>query len=141
MECRGKIVNIEGNVYHVKVRQTSACALCGIRKVCPTFESKESNFRIMKKNSSETFSLGQDVMVYGSKSMGMKAVLVAFGIPLLLAFVWLPVAFLELEMEDFLSVGILLLVYMAYFLFLKFNHTKWDKAFSLELKQDLHSEN
>ena len=70
--------------HHVKVRivQTSACSSCSAKSFCSSSESKEKLIDIYDADTS-SLHLGQEVVVYGTTSMGMRAVGLAFGVPFL----------------------------------------------------------
>lgn len=141
MECTGTVVGKEEGFLHVRVRQTSACAVCGMRKACPTSEYKEKVMKISVRESMESFSLNQQVTVCVSKSMGMTAAAMVFGVPLLVALVWLPVAVRMMKMGDVAAVVTLLMIFAVYFLCLKWNHNKLDRVFQLRIKEDPHPTN
>lgn len=141
MECAGTIVGKEAGFLHVRVRQTSACTSCGMRKACPTSEYKEKVLKVPVRESAESFSLNQKVTVCVGRTIGMAAAVMVFGVPLLVALVWLPIAVGVMEMGDVVAVMTLLMIFAAYFLCLKWNHNKLDKVFQLRIKEDCHPVN
>lgn len=76
----GTVESIEGNHIRVKIVQTSACATCAAHKYCNSSESKEKMIDIYTKDAAG-YKVGQSVNVLGTTSMGMRAVLWAFGVP------------------------------------------------------------
>ena len=76
----GTVESIEGSHIRVKIVQTSACATCAAHKFCNSSESKEKMIDIHTKDAT-FYHVGQTVKVFGTTSMGMQAVLWAFGIP------------------------------------------------------------
>ena len=83
---RGIVENINGSHIQVRIVQTSACSACSIKGHCNASESKDKLIDIFN-NDSSSYQKGQEVMVYGTSSMGMKAVLLAFGLPFIILFV------------------------------------------------------
>jgi len=65
----------------VLIEQTSACASCNVRMACATSEMQK---KIITATADGELSVGDSVVVYGEQSIGAKAVLMAFVIPLIL---------------------------------------------------------
>ena len=76
----GTVESIEGSHVRVKIVQTSACATCAAHKFCNSSESKEKMIDVHTKDAA-SYHVGQSVKVFGTTSMGMRAVLWAFGVP------------------------------------------------------------
>ena len=68
--------------HHVKVRiiQTSACAACSVKGHCNASESKEKIIDVYDILAN-SYLIGEEVQLCGTTSMGMQAVLLAFGVP------------------------------------------------------------
>lgn len=82
----GIVENINGSHIQVRIVQTSACSACSIKGHCNASESKEKLIDVYDNNV-VSYHKGQDVMIYGTTSMGMQAVILAFGVPFLLLFI------------------------------------------------------
>ena len=80
IQHQGTVESIDGMHVRVRIVQTSACATCAAHKLCNSSESKEKIVDIYTKES-VNYIVGQTVNVYGTTSMGMRAVLWAFGVP------------------------------------------------------------
>ena len=100
---RGIVENIEGSHVRVRIVQTSACSACSVKGHCNASESKEKLIDVFDMKAS-SYRIGEEVMIYGTTSMGMQAVLLAFGIPFLVLLITLSQA------TQFLS-SLLLLAY------------------------------
>ena len=87
---RGTVEKINGSHVQVRIVQTSACSACSIKGHCNASESKEKLVDVYDAPSG--LSVGQEVVVVGAVSMGLQAVLVAFGVPFLVLIVALLVA-------------------------------------------------
>lgn len=84
IEHEGTITaHIADNHYSVKIVQQSACATCKAAALCTVAESKEK--LIDAYSMGETFSIGDDVIVYGRTSLGYKALTLAVIVPFLLS--------------------------------------------------------
>lgn len=76
----GTVESIEGSHVRVRIVQTSACANCAAHKYCNSTESKEKTIDVHTREA-DHYHVGQAVEVQGTVSMGMRAVLWAFGVP------------------------------------------------------------
>lgn len=82
----GIIDSIDGQKVTVRILQASACSACQASRICRAAESKEKLVDV-ETNGSESLSVGQEVTVAVQERLGMAAVLLAFGVPLLLLFI------------------------------------------------------
>lgn len=78
----GTVVKVEGNNVVVRIVQTSACASCSLSRHCSSAESKEKT--VVAQSEGDDYSVGENVTVSVSSSLGHKAVSLGFGIPLAL---------------------------------------------------------
>ena len=83
---RGIVENIDGSHIQVRIVQTSACSACSIKGHCNASESKDKLIDVYDNNPADYYK-GQNVMVNGTTSMGMQAVILAFGVPFLVLFI------------------------------------------------------
>ena len=114
----GTIVSITGNHIRVKILQSSACAGCKIASRCTASESKEKIIDVYD-GGERTFNVGDTVMVCTTGKMAGKALLLGFGLPLLLMLVVLCVilAFgLDEGVAALCAIGVLLPYYMVIWL-------------------------
>lgn len=77
----GTITAIEGNILHVKMLQSSACAGCHAAKLCQSSETKEKEVDVRTQDASR-YEVGQKVMLLGSVRQGLKATVWAYMIPI-----------------------------------------------------------
>ncbi len=79
IEHQGVIISIDDKIAHVMIEQTSACASCHVKSVCGASEKSE---KIVDAHIvDDTLKVGDYVTVIGQKSLGMKAVLLAYVLP------------------------------------------------------------
>jgi sigma-E factor negative regulatory protein RseC len=92
---QGIVEKVDG--MHVKVRivQTSACSSCSAKGLCNASESKQKLIDVY--GVSGAYQEGDEVVVCGTTSMGMRAVCLAFGLPVVILLV---VLFLTMHMTD-----------------------------------------
>lgn len=76
----GIVENINGSRLKVKIVQSSACSACSVKGHCGASETKEKIIDVYNKNNVPC-QVGERVMIVGTTSMGMKAVLLAFVLP------------------------------------------------------------
>ena len=79
----GVIERIEGDCVKVRIVQTSACAACKVASHCNASESKEKIVNVICCDTAK-YATGQEVVVSASKEVANRALLLGFGIPLLL---------------------------------------------------------
>ncbi len=78
----GIIESIDDGHIKVRILQTSACASCKIATHCPTSEAKEKIIDVTASNAH--WQVGQSVVVCTKGHMAGKALLIGFGIPLII---------------------------------------------------------
>lgn len=79
----GTIISITPSTIKVRILQSSACAGCKISSHCTSSESKEKIVEVRNLNQNE-YKTGDEVEVIATESIGMTAVMFAFGIPLII---------------------------------------------------------
>ncbi len=78
----GIVEEIKGQAVQVRIQQASACDLCHAKSICSSADTKEKFIEL--KAPVGSVAVGDKVMVEGSASMGMKAVFLAYVLPLIL---------------------------------------------------------
>lgn len=79
----GVIKQIEGELVYVKIIQQSACAGCHVKSMCSTADSKEKIVEVIDSRA-QSYHIGQPVVIVGESSLGLLAVFLAFGMPIIL---------------------------------------------------------
>ena len=79
----GVIESIEGDSIKVRIVQTSACAACKVAGHCNAAESKVKIVDVVGADVTR-YQLGQEVVVWASKDVANKALVLCFGLPFLL---------------------------------------------------------
>ena len=130
---RGIVEKVDGSHIVVRIVQTSACSSCSAKGLCNASESKEKQIDVYEANPS--YQIGEEVMVCGTTSMGMRAVLLAFGVPLLILVLALGVS-MKLTGEDaLLSSGIVLVSVVPYYIGIYFCKDKLNRTFSFTIEK------
>ena len=130
---RGRVERVDGSHVVVRIIQTSACSACSIKGHCNASESKEKLIDVYEANAS--YQVGEEVVVCGTTSMGMRAVFLAFGIPLLHVFLAVFVAMKLSGGNELLSSLIALASVIPYFIAIYFLKNKLNKTFSFTIEK------
>lgn len=129
---RGAVENIQGTHVRVRILQTSACATCNAKGYCSSSDSKEKIVDIYHVN--HPYDIGEEVMIYGTTSMGMQAVLIAFVLPFIILITVLFIAMPATEDNELISSVIALLALIPYYIVVYLFRNKLKKNFSFTLK-------
>ena len=130
---RGIVEKVDGSHVVVRILQTSACSACSAKGLCNASESKEKQIDVYEGNPS--YRIGEEVVVCGTTSMGMRAVLLAFGIPLLHIFLAVFIAMKITGGNELLSSLIALAAVIPYFIAIYFIKDKLNKTFSFTIEK------
>lgn len=82
IEHQGVITRITNNIVSVKILQRSACSDCHAKGACMAADSKEKIIDIV--DNSGNFKINDLVVIEGKNSIGYKAILWAFVLPIIL---------------------------------------------------------
>ncbi|MBQ9185794.1 MAG: SoxR reducing system RseC family protein [Bacteroidales bacterium] len=76
---KGKVISAEGGMVKVEIISQSACSACHAAGLCSASDMKRKE---VEAKSWSSFVPGEEVNVFLRRSMGMRAVLLAYAIPL-----------------------------------------------------------
>ena len=130
---RGIVEKIDGSHIVVRIVQTSACSACSAKGLCNASESKEKQIDVYEVNPA--YRIGEEVILWGTTSMGMKAVLLAFGIPVFLLLVALFVTMRVTDGDALLSAIVALVAVVPYYAVLYWMKDKMNKTFSFVIEK------
>ena len=130
---RGIVEKVEGSHVVVRIVQTSACAACSAKGLCNASESKEKQIDVYEAGAS--YRIGEEVVLCGSTSMGMRAVLLAFGIPMLLLLFALFVTMRVTDGDALVSSLVALFAVVPYYLVIYFMKDKLNSTFSFTIEK------
>jgi len=133
----GVITNISGETIQVKILSQSACSSCQIKGSCAVAEMEEKIVEIEQSGSSR-WKPGDKVMVRMEESMGRKAVLMGYVVPLVIIVVSV-IIFLALLNHEGLAALLALLLLAPYYLLLYFFRDRLKKEFRFRLEPDEQS--
>ncbi len=129
----GIVESTDNTSVQVKIIQTSACSSCSIKGHCSASESKEKIININCLDSS-SYKVGDQVIVYGTLSMGMKAVLLAFFIPFLLIVVTLFLLIKIFEMSELQSAIFSLFTTVVYYAVIYLFRNRLERKFKFNIE-------
>jgi len=133
IQHQGTVESIDSSHIRVRIVQTSACASCVAHKYCNSSESKEKMIDVYTKEA-DRYAVGQSVNVYGTTSMGMRAVLWAFGVPFVVLVAVLYASFMLTGGNEPLSALWALGALVVYYLILYMCRDKMKKKFVFTIK-------
>ena len=131
---RGVVEKVDGAHVTVRIVQTSACAACSAKGLCNASESKEKQIDVFEVNPS--YQIGEEVVLCGTTSMGMRAVLLAFGVPLLIVIVALSISMKMTNDHALFSSCIALLSIIPYYIIIYACKEKLNRTFSFTIEKN-----
>ncbi len=131
---QGTVEHIEGTHVQVRIIQTSACSSCSAKSLCHSSESKEKLIDIYDADTTSLI-IGQEVTIYGTTSMGMRAVGLAFGIPFLILIAVLVLCYKMTLGNELVSALVALMSLIPYYIFVYAIRNRIKKTFAFKIKQ------
>ena len=83
----GIVESVTDDSVRVKIVQTSACAGCKVASHCSTAEAKEKVIDVLGVSDTSRWKVGDSVVVTTQSTMAGKALMLGFGLPLMLMLV------------------------------------------------------
>ena len=130
---RGIVEKVDGAHITVRIVQTSACAACSAKGLCNASESKEKLIDVYEMNP--FYQIGEEVVICGTTSMGMRAVLLAFGVPLLIVMIALGISMKMTDDNALFSSCIALLSVIPYYIVIYASNEKLNRTFSFTIEK------
>ncbi|MCQ2375036.1 MAG: SoxR reducing system RseC family protein [Salinivirgaceae bacterium] len=114
----GTIISSNGNTVTVQIECSSACSACHSKDMCLSSEKAEK--QVVAQTNGRTYTVGQRVLVSGSKAMANSAIALAYIVPFVLVVITLIVClqccFSELQ-SGLVSILILIPYYAVLYMF------------------------
>lgn len=119
LEHRAFVSEVQSTFVVVTLEQSSACSGCHAAAACTSVDRRTRRVRV--DNPGNSFQVGDEVILRGSYSMGNRAVLLAFLVPLILLLAGAAVATKGFGWSDVetiaFSIGIVAVYYIVLSLF------------------------
>lgn len=128
-----KVLSVDNDSVKVLIERGSACETCYNRGACGAFEKKEMIYDI-KTDESNRFSVGETVRVGIATNTGLKAVVYAYILPMVVFVVAFLIAYL-LSAPDWLSALIGIAVLAVYYILLAKYRNKLEKEFTFTIEK------
>ena len=136
VEQKGIVIKKQENKVVVKIEQKSTCSSCHARGACTSLDKKDKEIEITTKDV-ENYNIGDEVIITISTKLGMKAVFIAFVLPLILIVIALFLSIKIFSLSQSLSALISLLVLSAYYFFLYKQNLFLSKQFNFTIKEKI----
>ena len=136
VEQKGIVIKKQENKVVVKIEQKSTCSSCHARGACTSLDKKDKEIEITTKDV-ENYSIGDEVIITISTKLGMKAVFIAFVLPLILIVLALFLSIKLFTLSQSLSALISLVVLSAYYFFLYKQNLFLSKQFNFTIKEKI----
>lgn len=128
----GIIDSIDNGIVHVRIVQHSACSSCKVASMCNSAEKKEKIIDV-KCADAALRKVGDTVKVMAAQSVGMKAVMIAFVIPLMLIMTTITVT-LKLGCEEYQAIVAGLSALTLYYVALYAMRSRLERALTFYLE-------
>ncbi len=132
IEHEGIVEKISGNLVTVRILQQSACSACHAKDMCMAADSKEKLVEI--PDVTGRYRLNDRVIIEGKESIGYKAVLWAFVIPLLILLATLVVSLTVWKFNEIEAALTSMAALAPYYLVLYLLRDKMAKSFRFNIK-------
>jgi sigma-E factor negative regulatory protein RseC len=136
VEQKGIVIKKQEDKLVVKIEQKSTCSSCHARGACTSLDKKDKEIEIKSKDIAN-YNIGDEVIITISTKLGMKAVLIAFVLPLILIVLALFLSIKIFSLSQSLSALISLLVLSAYYFLLYKQNLFLSKQFNFTIKEKI----
>ena len=116
IEYRGIVAEVRPGILQVEIRDETACDTCSAQASCCMSGNREKRVEI--PFTSGDYRPGDEVKVVGKTSMELKAILIAFGLPLILILITLLIASsmgADERQAAFISLSVLVVYFLGIF--------------------------
>lgn len=125
----GVVESIDGDCMRVRIQQNSACGGCRAASFCNAAESKEKLIDVYGRKAMGGHSVGDNVVIATSEATGRKAVLIGFGLPLIILIAVLAVTYVFTHSEPLAALASIV-VLVPYYIIVYFMRDKLRHSFS-----------
>lgn len=133
IEHKGIIEKISGNQITVRIIQKSACSACHAKGACMAADSKEKLVNV--SDSSGLYYEKELVVIEGKESIGYKAVLLAFAIPLIILITSLISTSIYLDFNETKAALFSIISLAPYYFILYLFRNKMANSFKFSIKK------
>ncbi|MBO7277015.1 MAG: SoxR reducing system RseC family protein [Bacteroidales bacterium] len=134
VEQKGVVIKKEKDKLTVKIEQKSTCASCHARGACTSLDKTDKEIEIKTKDTAD-YQIGDEVIISIAVKLGLKAVLIAFVLPLVLLLIILFANIKLFNLSQSLSALVSLVFIAIYYLILYKQNHKLSKEFNFQIKK------
>ncbi len=133
IEQKGVVEALSEGMVKVKITSFSACANCQAKKGCNFIDSKTKHIFVPAGESQ--YSIGETVRIFMKRSLGLRATLIAYIVPLVILITTLLVLS-TLKLNELFVGSITLLILIPYFLLVYHYRESLKKTFTFRLNRE-----
>ena len=137
IEHSGTVVRSDKGTVEILIEQTSACASCSARMACATSEMQQ---KTITATPVDNLAVGDNVIVYGEQSIGIKAVTLAIVLPLAIILTAL-FALSNIIKNEGIAAICAIAVMVPYYIILALNRKKIAKQLRFSARAANHTTN
>ncbi len=132
IEHSGVVDSIEKRHLKIRIVSESACAGCHAKGSCTAADLQDKIVDVFQPE--EGFEIGQKVMLVGKSSIGSKAAVLAYVIPIILVLTTLITTF-SITAQELLAGVVSLVILVPYYTVIYFLKDKLQQTFSFTVKK------
>ena len=133
IEHEGIIDNINGNQLTIRITQNSACSECHAKSACMAADTKQKMVDVV--DDSGQFKLNERVMLLGKTSIGYKAILWAFLVPLILLICVIVLTTSIWQFNELQGAVMAIIALIPYYAFLYVARTRMGEKLAFTIKK------
>lgn len=133
IEHKGIIEKINGNQITVRIIQQSACSACHAKGMCMAADTKEKLVNV--SDTTGLFFENEQVIIEGKESIGWKAILWAFVIPLIILITTLIITSTYLDFNETKAALSSIISLAPYYIVLYMLRNKMANTFKFSIKK------
>jgi sigma-E factor negative regulatory protein RseC len=135
IEHDGIIDSIDAQKIHVRIVSESACSGCHAKGACSAADLQDKLIDI--NHNGNEYKPGQRVTIYGQKTLGFKAVALAYVIPSVIVLTSLIITYYT-TLNDVLSALVSIGVLVPYFVVIYMLRSQFERTFTFFIKHTSH---
>lgn len=133
---RATIVDITPSEIEVEVCRPEACAACKAKSVCSEGGASGDGRRMTLLNDGQSYAVGEQIMLVMRRSSGLKAVVIAYLVPVFLIVAALLI-FRSLQIREIVAAVATLGILGLYFLIVRLMRGRIDRELTIEIEKEI----
>lgn len=133
---RATIVDITPSEIEVEVCRPEACAACKAKSVCSEGGASGGGRRMTLLNDGQGYAVGEQITLVMRRSSGLKAVLIAYLVPVFLIVATL-LTFQAMQVKDIIAAMTTLGILGLYFLIVRLLRGRINRELTIEIEKEI----